>query len=143
MFSKSDTTKSNQPSGSPILNMISEGTRLNGNIQSDSDIRISGSVEGEAESSGRVIITASGSVDGNIRAEDADIAGRLDGELFVTGKLILRSSAVINGDIHTKTLLVEEGAQIKGNCNMSSDPGSGSRPLSAEQNENLSAKSAS
>jgi len=141
MFSKSDT-KSNQPSGTPILNMISEGTILNGNIQSESDIRISGAVEGEARSSGRIIVTASGSVEGNIKAEDADIAGRLGGELFISGKLILRSSAVINGDINTKTLLVEEGAQIRGKCNMSSNPSS-DRILPVDYKDSHSAKNAS
>ncbi|MEX1061998.1 MAG: polymer-forming cytoskeletal protein [Balneolaceae bacterium] len=118
---KTNNSKSNSSGGPPTLNMISEGTRLTGDIHSDNDIRISGNVEGEARSKGKVILTSSGRVKGNIRAGDADIAGKLDGELFIEGKLVLRESAVIDGDIHTKTLLVEEGAQISGNCNMGVD----------------------
>ena len=142
MFSKSDDNNT-QTSGSPILNMISEGTVLNGNIESESDIRISGTIDGEAHSTGRIIVTASGSVNGNVKAEDADIAGKLEGELFISGKLILRSSAIITGDIHTKTLLVEEGAQIRGNCNMSSDGQRLGHTYEENDNSSLSAKSAS
>ena len=142
MFSKSDDNET-QTSGSPILNMISEGTILNGNIESESDIRISGTIEGEAHSTGRIIVTAAGSVNGNIKAEDADIAGKLDGELFISGKLILRSSAVVTGDIHTKTLLVEEGAQIRGNCNMSSNGQQASHKPEESDNSSFSTKSAS
>lgn len=120
MFTK-ESAKTQPASGSPTLNMISEGTRIKGDIQSESDIRISGQLEGEASSKGKVIISSSGYVKGNVRAGDADIAGNLNGELFISGKLILRKSAVIDGDIHTKTLLVEEGAQITGNCNMGID----------------------
>jgi len=120
MFNK-ETAKSQPTNGSPSLNMISEGTRITGDIQSESDIRISGQLTGEASSKGKVIIASSGHVEGNVRAGDADIAGKLRGELFISGKLILRKTAVIDGNIHTKTLLVEEGAQITGNCNMGVD----------------------
>lgn len=130
MFSKSDAkSNNNQVAGAPALNMVSEGTTLEGNIRSENDIRISGRLEGEAVSKGRVIVTSSGSVKGNVKAADADVAGKFDGELHISGKLVLRASAEIIGDIHAKTLLVEEGAKISGNCKMSSD---GNPALNAE-----------
>jgi cytoskeletal protein CcmA (bactofilin family) len=122
MFNKEDSNSKNGTNAkSPSLNMISEGTRIKGDLQSDNDIRISGNVDGQANSKGRVIVTSKGHIEGNVKAKDADIAGKLDGEMFISGKLILRQTAVINGDIHTKTLLVEEGAQINGNCKMGLD----------------------
>lgn len=120
MFNKEDSNSKNS-SKSPSINMISQGTRVSGDIQSDNDLRIAGKVDGEATSKSRIILTSSGVVDGNIEAENADIAGTLNGEIFVTGKLVLRQSAKINGDINTKTLLVEEGAKINGKFNMSGD----------------------
>ncbi len=121
MFNKENTKSTNTSSGnskSPTLNMISEGTRISGDIESESDIRIAGNIDGEAKSNGRVIVNSSGHIEGNVKAKDADIAGKLDGEIFISGKLVLRQTAIINGDIHTKTLLVEEGAQINGTCKM-------------------------
>jgi len=106
---------------SPSLNMISEGSKLKGNIQSQNDIRISGKIEGEASSKGKLIITSSGVIDGNVKAADADISGNLIGEIHITNRLTLRKTAKINGNIYTKTLIVEEGAEINGDCKMGSE----------------------
>lgn len=103
----------------PSINMISEGTQVTGNLNTKNDIRIAGKLEGEAKADGKLIISSSGSFNGDIEAVDADIAGKLKGEIHVSSKLILRQSAVIDGDIYTKSLLVEEGAQINGACHMS------------------------
>ncbi|MFH5831096.1 polymer-forming cytoskeletal protein [Halalkalibaculum sp. DA3122] len=102
----------------PSVNMISEGTHLKGTLKTKNDIRIAGTLEGGVKAKGKLIISSSGSIDGDIKAVDADIAGTLDGEIRVTDKLILRKSAVINGDIYAKSLLVEEGAKINGACRM-------------------------
>jgi len=108
----------------PSLNIISEGTKVKGNINSQNDLRISGHIEGEAVSKGKMILSATGKIVGNVKAADADIAGKMEGELRVSNKLILRKDAIVDGDIYTKKLLVEEGAQINGACRMgSSDKG--------------------
>ncbi|MGM0547262.1 MAG: bactofilin family protein [Bacteroidota bacterium] len=103
----------------PSVNMISEGTELKGTLDTKNDVRIAGTLDGEAKAKGKIIVSSSGKVDGNIEAEDADIAGNIDGEVRVTNKLILRKSAVIEGDIYTKTILAEEGSQINGSFHMS------------------------
>ena len=103
---------------SPSLNMISEGTNLKGTLNSQNDIRIAGKIDGEAISKGKLIVTSTGVVKGDARIADADIAGKIEGNLRVSGKLNLRQTAIINGDIYTKTLVVEEGAQINGSCHM-------------------------
>lgn len=102
----------------PSVNMISEGTRLNGTIETQNDIRIAGTLEGEATAKGKIIVSSSGKIDGDLEAVDADIAGKIDGEVKVTNKLILRKSAIVEGDIYTKTILAEEGAQINGSFHM-------------------------
>lgn len=102
----------------PSVNMISEGTTLNGTIDTKNDVRIAGILDGEARAKGKIIVSSSGKVDGNIEASDADIAGKIDGEVRVTNKLVLRKSAVVEGDIYTKTILAEEGSQINGSFHM-------------------------
>lgn len=106
---------------SPSVNIISEGTKLKGNINSSSDIRISGTVDGEAISKGKIIVTENGSVLGNISFVDADVAGKIEGDVRVSNKLVLRQTAVIDGNIYTKTIIVEEGAQINGAVKMGAD----------------------
>ncbi|HET8864590.1 MAG TPA: polymer-forming cytoskeletal protein [Gracilimonas sp.] len=112
---------SDSSSHSPAVNIISEGTKLKGNLNSQTDIRIAGHVDGEAASKGKLIVTENGKIVGNLKSVEADIAGRVEGEVKVSNKLTLRKSAIIDGDIYTKTLIVEEGAQINGSCRMGSD----------------------
>lgn len=119
---KSSKSSSNSSIGnSPSVNILSEGTKLVGDINSKTDIRIAGYVEGEARSSGKIIITGSGKVEGNVSSADADIAGNVQGEIRVSGKLTLRNNAVIEGNVYTKTLIVEEGAKVNGMCKMGAD----------------------
>lgn len=126
---------------SPSLNMISEGTKVKGTINSPNDVRVAGRIDGEAISKGKLIITSSGVVEGDVKSADADVAGKVQGELHVTNKLILRQSAVIDGDIHTKTLIVEEGAQMNGTCRMGSDVKSLEQPAEAQYNKSTKIKS--
>ncbi|MDX1617678.1 MAG: polymer-forming cytoskeletal protein [Balneolaceae bacterium] len=128
----SNSTGNNLPS----VNMISEGTHLKGNLSTKNDIRIAGSLEGEAKAEGKLIISSTGKVNGDVHAVDADIAGRLEGEIRVSNKLVLRQSAVIDGDIHTKSLLVEEGAQINGACRMGESIAQGPSNKEKEQERN-------
>lgn len=107
----------------PSVNMISEGTSVKGTLRTKNDIRIAGDLDGEAIADGKVIVSSTGKVDGNIQAVDADVAGHVDGEIKVKNKLILRQAATVEGDIFTKSLLVEEGAQINGACHMNESGG--------------------
>lgn len=103
---------------SPILNMISEGTKIKGTITSENDIRISGKIEGEARCKGKIIIASSAHIQGDLISVDADVSGNVDGTIKVSNRLIMRQSANVGGDIHTKLLVVEEGAQINGSFKM-------------------------
>lgn len=122
MFNNKEMSQStNGSTQSPSLNMISEGTKLKGDLNSQNDIRVSGRVEGELASKGKLIITSSGRIEGNIKVKEADIAGKIEGEIRVANRLIVRQTAIIDGNIFTKSLLVEEGAQINGSCKMEVD----------------------
>lgn len=121
MFNKknkpSNNVKNRQPT-SPSLNMISEGTKIKGSLTSENDIRVSGKVDGEINCKSKLIVTSKAEVEGDVFSVDADISGNVEGTLKVSNKLILRQSANVGGDIYTKTLVVEEGAQLNGACKM-------------------------
>jgi len=124
----------------PSLTMISEGTKVNGTINTENDIRIAGKTDGELNTKGKLIVTSTGVVEGNINVKDADIAGKIDGELRVSDKLTLRQSALVVGDIYTKTLIVEEGAEMVGACRMGAEA---SKAKSTNAPKDTSAKSPS
>lgn len=102
----------------PSLNMISEDTKLKGTIHSQSDLRIAGQLDGEVLCKGKIIITSTAKIEGNITAMEADIAGQILGTIKVSNKLILRKTAKIRGDLIIKALVIEEGATLNGSCRM-------------------------
>jgi len=109
------------------MTAISEGTTLDGQIKIEGDIRIEGVIKGTVTSKGRVMISASGRVDGDIICHSAEIAGHVGGKLKVADTLFLKGNAIIDGDINTGKLVIENGVKFNGNCSMGS-PAAQARP---------------
>ena len=106
------------PSGSGSNNSIVNGTKLEGTINANSDIRIDGELIGKLICKGRVIIGADGYVDGSIDCQNAIIEGRFIGTLKVAELLNVKENAKINGDVDTNKILIQAGAVFNGNCSM-------------------------
>jgi cytoskeletal protein CcmA (bactofilin family) len=100
------------------LNRIVEGTSIEGDIRSDSNIRIDGKLKGTIHTKGRLVIGASGIIEGEIICENADIEGVFIGKINVNQLLSLKSTAKLTGDIITSKLAIEPGAMFSGACSM-------------------------
>ncbi|MFW5805419.1 MAG: bactofilin family protein [Bacteroidales bacterium] len=103
------------------LNIVGEGTSVNGDIKSDGDVRIDGVITGNSNIQGKLVIGNKGKVNGEIDCKNAEISGTVEGKLFVKELLSLKSSAVIKGDIKTTRLAIEPNAVFTGTCNMDGD----------------------
>ena len=104
--------------GPDRLNRIVEGTKIIGDLISESNIRIDGEVIGNITTSSKVVIGENGFLKGNLNCQEADIEGKTEGKLEIEGLLILREQAKVYGDIHTVKLHIEEGAFFLGACKM-------------------------
>lgn len=100
------------------LNVIVEGTRIQGDIVTESNLRIDGEVRGNVSSKSKVVIGANGRIKGNLICSDADIEGNIEGILTVSNVLSLKTTAMVIGEISTSRISIEEGAQFSGNCVM-------------------------
>ena len=78
---QSNGTSEQSPSNPNALNSIVSGTKIDGNITSENDIRIDGILTGSLNASGKVIIGPHGRVDGDINCEQAVVEGRFAGTL--------------------------------------------------------------
>ena len=107
-----------QQSGS-MFNALTAGSKIIGTIIADSDIRIDGTVEGDLQSSGKVVIGEQGKVKGTIACQNAEIFGLIEGKIAVEQTLSLRASGDIEGEVKTTTLIVEPNAIFNGSCSMS------------------------
>lgn len=104
------------------VNRLVEGTQISGDICSDSNIRIDGTVDGNVTTTAKIVIGENGIVTGNLKSADADIEGTLHGDATINGVLILREKATVHGDIQTQRIHIEEGATFNGACQMTSFP---------------------
>lgn len=100
------------------LNIISDGTIVKGSLNSKSDTRLGGEVEGDLKVEGIVVVTESGFVNGSIHAENINVFGAVEGEMTATKKVILGSSSKMKGTVCAERLIIEEGAVFNGECLM-------------------------
>ena len=100
------------------INVVAKNTAIIGDITSEGDFRIDGTLEGNIKTKGRVIIGISGSVKGKIDAVNSDIEGKFSGELQVQETLTIKATAIISGDVVIGKLSVEPGATFNASCSM-------------------------
>ena len=118
------------------LNRIVEGTAIEGDIKSDSNIRIDGYVKGTITVKGRLVLGPTGKIDGNINCKNADIEGKLNGVIEVDELLSLKNTAKLQGEISTNKLSIEPGAIFSGNCKM----GAVLKDISSPEESNIEAE---
>lgn len=98
--------------------LISPGTTLHGDVASEADLRIDGTVKGNVICSSKVIIGTTGIVEGNITGLQADIAGRVTGSIDVKELLQMREECNVEGNITAAKLQIEPTAVFNGCCQM-------------------------
>lgn len=103
---------------SPSVNLFGAGTVVKGEIVTNGDFRIDGTLTGTIHSKGKVVIGTTGVVEGEIICQNADISGSIKAKITVTELLTLKSTANLTGDIITNKLSVEPGARFSGACQM-------------------------
>ena len=121
--SKKETPASNKKTtvssgSSNSLNSLVKGTKIEGTITSENDIRIDGIIEGTLTCKAKVIIGPTGVIKGDVKCENAVIEGRFEGNLSVTQLLTVKEAAEVHGDVITNKLLVQSGATFNVTCRM-------------------------
>jgi len=99
---------------------IDKNTIFKGSISAKTDIRIDGTVEGDVNTTGKVIFGKEAKVMGTVLCGNADIEGTFDGELTVSGILNLKTGSNVKGKVRIQKLIVESGATFNANCSMHS-----------------------
>ena len=100
------------------INRIVEGTRIEGTINSDSNLRIDGEFKGQLVTKGRLVVGLKGKVSGTVNCLCCDVEGTLEGEVTVIELLSMKSSSTVQGDLYYGQLSVEAGAKALGTFRM-------------------------
>lgn len=116
MFGFKNNNK-NTPSTSVVPsahNSLVNGSHIIGNVNSQTDIRIDGSLEGNLKSEARVVIGKNGVIMGNVICTSILIEGKIEGNINAKEKLHLTATAIVTGDLYTSKLIIEDGADFNG-----------------------------
>ncbi len=130
MFSKSEErtgVESDKPPPGPVppltrpakpagttneASVINSGLKVIGNMESDGDIVISGTVEGDITSRG-LTVSEGATVKGTVTVGAVSVLGRVEGEIR-TRAIRIAATGEIAGNIKYETMAIEEGAQVDG-----------------------------
>lgn len=117
MFNKDKSTQADK-AFSNSATLISDGTVLKGDLKSENDLRIDGTIHGNVQSKAKVVIGPSGFVEGNIDGNPADISGRLVGNVIAKEMVQLRTNCQVHGNISANSLQIDAGAVFNGQSQM-------------------------
>lgn len=116
--SKSDTLNEVSAPGTGAATIIAAGTVLKGDISSNGDIRIDGTLQGNIQCHAKVVIGSNGSVEGDITGQQADIMGKVSGTIKVKELLQLKGGSHVTGNLYAGKLQIEPSANFNGQCHM-------------------------
>lgn len=115
MFGSNKNTPAFNPNN---LNIINAGTSITGDLNSEGDMRIDGTVKGYVSSKARLVLGPTSKVEGDIKAANLELSGEVNGNIIVSELLTIKATAKITGDIRSAKLIIESGAEFNGNCSM-------------------------
>tara|TARA_B100001939_G_scaffold116639_1_gene101109 strand:- start:405 stop:821 length:417 start_codon:yes stop_codon:yes gene_type:complete len=118
MFTKNNESMKRTENNNSVVNIIGQGTSILGDINSNGDIRIDGTLKGSIKTEGKVVLGKEGIVEGDVMCQNADISGIIKAKITVSNLLSLKETAKLNGDIVTNKLSIEPGAEFTGSCSM-------------------------
>ncbi|MEO8308973.1 MAG: polymer-forming cytoskeletal protein [Pseudomonadota bacterium] len=109
--------RDNRPDA-PIDNLISAGTRIDGDVQFSGGMHLDGTVSGSVKptdgAANRLVIGPTGLVQGSVEARIVELSGTVLGDITAATRVVLGSTARIEGNLHYGTIEMAAGAQIKG-----------------------------
>ena len=120
-------TKNNKPIAEGEIINIDAGIEGNVKFSGPINLRLNGKFEGELETKGMLIIGEKADVKAKtIKGDIISIAGRVKGDIMCNKRLELTATARVIGNVETPILVIQEGAMLKGDCQM---------PVEAEKGE--------
>jgi cytoskeletal protein CcmA (bactofilin family) len=100
------------------LSIIAPGTKVTGDIETNSVLKIEGVVEGTIRGARQVLVGRQGEVKGDIHSREVVVGGRVEGTVTAAERVEVQNASSVNGDIFTKSIIVLEGGKVNGTVRM-------------------------
>ena len=99
-----------------INTLVGAGTRVSGDLNIAGLVRVDGDIDGNLETTGRVIIGEKARIRGNVTAKAAVIGGIIEGDVYAPDEIQILATSSVYGDVITKKISVAENSFIHGMC---------------------------
>lgn len=127
-----------EPPKPPRVNtIIAKEVVVAGALRGDGIVQIDGTIEGQVEITGSIIISSTGVVKGPIAADVVRIVGRVEGNVNARSRLRLEKQGTLIGDVITGSLVVEDGGCLNGHCEVIRPSKEDPPPPAPEQPDDL------
>jgi cytoskeletal protein CcmA (bactofilin family) len=97
---------------------IGKGVDFKGTIIYNGTVRIDGTLEGEVQTDGVLLIGEEAVLKAKVTAGTVVCKGKITGDVTATEKIRLRAPAVLNGGVKAPMLSIEEGVLFNGTIEM-------------------------
>lgn len=103
--------------------IIAKGVTMSGKLHGEGIIQVEGTVDGEIDLTGAVIVKETGLIKGPVTADTIRVAGCVEGDVVARDHMFLEKSGTLSGDVTTISLVVEDGGRLNGSASMPSPQG--------------------
>jgi cytoskeletal protein CcmA (bactofilin family) len=98
--------------------VISAGITIEGELTSDEDVVVQGTVRGKLVAKDAVTVDQGGMVEADIASGPVVIAGGVTGNILSTDRVDLQTGARVIGNVKATRITIADGAQFRGNVDM-------------------------
>ena len=98
--------------------VIGEGLTIEGEITSEDEVAIEGTVRGSLSSTDVIQILPGAVVQADVTAEGLSVGGQITGNVTASDRVDLQAGGRLVGDVRAARLTIADGASFKGNVDM-------------------------
>lgn len=103
---------------SQTVSVLGGGMTVTGDVTGEGEFRIEGRVEGSVTTTGRVVVDASGEVEGGIEAQEVVASGKISGNIKAKDAVRLKNGCQVEADVEAPVIELEEGGTVNGRLDM-------------------------
>lgn len=102
--------------------IVGESVKLKGNLKSNSNIKIAGSLSGEIKTKGNIEVDKSSKITAMIQTKNIKVSGTITGNIEAKEQVEITETGKVFGDITTNILKIHPGAIFSGKSSMQEQP---------------------
>src|SRR5437867_7256768 len=97
---------------------FSKGTRIEGTLELDGEVKLEGQIKGKVTGTGVITIGENANLQADVIAPTIIIHGVVQGQVSATERLEVHRTAKVKGMLQATRIRIDDGAIFEGECRM-------------------------